>query len=96
MTGADMEKTIVGKLARLDRLPNTLNGNPRFVGDIVTPAGDIVKFWTIANNQFSYVIGSYVGAFGRWRMTENRGKTRVAGVDFATPGDRVIFSHIGG
>lgn len=96
MTGADMEKTIVGKLARLDRLPNTKNGNPMYAGDIVTPAGELVHVRTLPDQQFTYVIGSYVGAFGRWHVCNWRGKTRVAGVDFAMPGDNVIFSHIGG
>lgn len=78
-----MQKTIVGKLARLNRLPNTLNGNPRFKGDIVTIDGELIEFFTIANDQFSYVIGSYVGAIGNWQLTQQRGKTRVVGVGFA-------------
>lgn len=77
-----MQKIVVGKLARLNRLPNTLNGNPRFIGDIFTDDGDIVQFWTIPNDQFSYVIGSYVGAFGEWELTQQRGKIRVVGVNF--------------
>jgi hypothetical protein len=79
-----MQKTIVqGKLARLYRLPNTLNGNPRFKGQIVTNAGELIDFFTVANDQFSYVIGSYVGAIGDWELTQQRGKTRVVGVGFA-------------
>ena len=78
-----MQKTVVGKLARLNRLPNTLNGNPRFKGDIVTVDGELIEFFTIANDQFSYVIGSYVGAIGNWQLTQQRGKTRVVGVGFA-------------
>jgi hypothetical protein len=77
-----MQKTVVGKLARLNRLPNTLNGNPRFKGDIVTIDGELIEFFTIANDQFSYVIGSYVGAIGNWQLTQQRGKTRVVGVGF--------------
>lgn len=79
-----MQKIVLGKLARLNRLPNTLNGNPRFRGDIVTVDGDLVEFFTIANDQFSYVIGSYVGAIGDWELVEKRGKTRVVGVNFAS------------
>lgn len=77
-----MKKIVSGKLARLNRLPNTLNGNPRFRGDIVTINGDWVEFFTIANDQFSYVIGSYVGAIGDWELVQQRGKTRVIGVKF--------------
>lgn len=90
-----MQKTIIGKLARLYRLPNTLNGNPRFKGQIVTIDGELVDFFTIANDQFSFVIGSYVGAIGDWELTQQRGKTRVAGVSFSTKSDS-IFYKIGG
>jgi hypothetical protein len=84
-----MKKTIVGKLARLNRLPNTLNGNPRFKGDIVTMNGEFIEFFTIANDQFSFVIRSFVGAIGEWELTQQRGKTRVVGVSFErkTPPD---------
>ena len=79
-----MQKTIIqGKLARLYRLPNTLNGNPRFKGQIVTNGGELVDFFTVANDQFSFVIGSYVGAIGDWELIQQRGKTRVVGVGFA-------------
>lgn len=91
-----MEKTIVGKLARLDRLPNTKNGNPMFKGDIVGLNGELFHFRTLPDQQFTYCINSYVGAFGRWHIVQWRAKTRVVGVDFATTADRVIFSHIGG
>lgn len=91
-----MEKTIVGKLARLDRLPNTKNGNPMFTGEIVTMSGELVHVRTLPDQQFTYCINSYAGAFGRWHVCEWRGKTRIVGVDFALPGDNVIFSHIGG
>jgi hypothetical protein len=79
-----MKKIVTGKLARLTRLPNTLNGNPRFKGDIVTIDGEFIEFFTIANDQFSYVIGSYVGAIGNWELTQQRGKIRVVGVGFAS------------
>ena len=76
-------KTIVsGKLARLNRLDNTLNGNPRFKGQIVTNDRELIEFFTVANDQFSYVIGSYVGAIGDWELVQQRGKTRVVGVTF--------------
>ena len=78
-----MKKIVTGKLARLNRLPNTLNGNPRFKGDIVTIEGEFIEFFTIANDEFSYVIGSFVGAIGEWEITQQRGKTRVVGVVFA-------------
>ncbi len=77
-----MQKIVTGKLARLNRLPNTLNGNPRFRGDIVTIDGEFIEFFTIANDQFSYVIGSFVGAIGEWELIQQRGKTRVVGVSF--------------
>ena len=97
MTGADMEKTIVGKLARLDRLPNTKNGNPMYAGDIVTLSGALVHFRTIPNSTFAHTLtGALVGAFGRWQIADWRGKTRLVGIGFAAPADRVIFSHIGG
>ena len=93
-------KTIVsGKLARLNRLENTLNGNPRFKGQIVTNGGELVDFFTVANDQFSFVIRSYVGAIGDWELIQQRGKTRVIGVSFAnkTPinpyGDRGLESR---
>lgn len=78
-----MKTYIQGKLARLTRLPNTLNGNPRFKGQIVTNDRELVEFFTVANDQFSYVIGSYVGAIGDWELIIQRGKTRVVGVTFA-------------
>lgn len=82
-----MQKTIVlGKLARLTRLPNTLNGNPRFKGHIVTNDRELIEFFTVANDQFSYVIGSYVGAIGDWELVQQRGKTRVVGVKFSKIG----------
>jgi len=92
-----MENTIVGKLARLNRLPNTKNGNPMFAGDIVTLSGGLVHVRTMPDSQFSYVLTqSLVGAFGRWQIKEYRGKTRIVGVGFAAPADKVIFSHVGG
>ena len=77
-----MKKIVSGKLARLNRLPNTLNGNPRFKGDIVTINGELIEFFTIANDQFSYVIESYVGAIANWELAKQRGKTRVVGCSF--------------
>jgi hypothetical protein len=92
-----MEKTIVGKLARLTRLPNTKNGNPMYAGDIVTLSGQLVHVRTMPNSQFSCVLcQSLVGAFGRWQIAEYRGKTRVVGVGFTTPANRIIFSLVGG
>tara|TARA_R110000868_G_scaffold182605_3_gene423655 strand:- start:1792 stop:2154 length:363 start_codon:yes stop_codon:yes gene_type:complete len=94
-----MKTFIQGKLARLNRLPNTLNGNPRFKGQIVTNDRELIEFFTVANDQFSYVIGSYVGAIGDWELIIQRGKTRVVGVTFAnkTPinpyGDRGLESR---
>lgn len=82
MTGADMEKTIVGKLARLDRLPNTKNGNPMFSGEIITPVGELVQIRTLPDQQFSYRVEQYVGSFGEWHVCQWRGKTRVLGFDF--------------
>lgn len=97
MSGGNMEKTIVGKLARLTRLPNTKNGNPMYAGEIVTLSGELVHVRTMPNSQFSYVLcQSLVGAFGRWQIADYRGKTRIVGVGFAAPADRVIFSHVGG
>lgn len=90
-----MEKTIAGKLARLDRLPNTKNGNPMYQGDIVTMSGGLVHFRTLPDQQFTYSIDAYVGGFGRWHVCDWRGKTRVVGVDFLAPADRLIFTHIG-
>lgn len=91
------QKTIVGKLARLDRLPNTKNGNPMFSGDIVTLSGELVHFRTVPNSTFCYQItGSLVGAFGRWQIADWRGKARLVGVGVAAPAGRVIFSHVGG
>jgi hypothetical protein len=75
-----MQNIVQGKLARLDRLPHTLNGNPRFKGHIVTNGGELVEFFTVANDEFSYVIGSYVGQIGKWEMIKQRGKPRVVGV----------------
>lgn len=81
-----MPNIVSGKLARLTRLPNTLNGNPRFKGHIVTNDRELIEFFTVANDQFSYVIGSYVGAIGDWELVQQRGKTRVVGVKFSKIG----------
>jgi hypothetical protein len=96
MMGADMEKTIVGKLARVNRLRNTKNGGPMWAGDIVTMSGELVHFRTLPDSAFSYAftLSNYAGAFGRWHVSDWRGKTRIVGVDFCAPPDRVIFSHI--
>lgn len=81
-----MKTYIQGKLAGLNRLSNTLNGNPRFKGQIVTNDRELIEFFTVANDQFSYVIGSYVGAIGEWELIIQRGKTRVVGVKFSKIG----------
>lgn len=93
-----MEKTIVGKLARVDRLPNTKNGGPMWAADIVTMSGDIVHVRTKPDSSFSYMLtlSNYAGAFGEFLLMDWRGKTRIVGVEFKAPPDRVIFSHIGG
>ena len=73
---------VSGKLSRLHRLDNTKNGNPMFKGQIVTLSGGLVDFVTKPNDQFSYVVGSYVGALAGWSVVWYRGKLRVVGCSF--------------
>lgn len=78
-----MEKTIVGKLARLDRAKNTKNGGPVFNGYIITVDGEVIPFRTMPDSTFSYVVSGYVGGFGRWTIKKWRGLDRLTGVNFA-------------
>lgn len=91
-------KTTIGKLARVNRLPNTKNGGPMYEGDIVTLSGQLVHFRTKPDSSFSYqwTLTNFAGAFGQFLLMDWRGKTRIVGVEFKAPPDKVIFSYIGG
>ena len=88
-----MQKTIVGKLARLDRAKNTKNGGPVFNGYIVTVDGQLIPFRTMPDSTFSYAVSAYVGVFGRWTIKQWRGLDRLTGVDFAAPADTRALPH---
>lgn len=99
MTGANMEKIIVGKLARLDRLPNTKNGNPMFQGVIVDMTGQTHGFRTKPNAMFNFSIERYVGAFGHWSIVGYRDFFRAVDFKMTAPptiGEKIIFARIGG
>lgn len=71
------------KLAQMDTLRNTINGNPMYRCIFVTPDGDIIEAWTKPDNQFAYSLPNYVGSFQDWTLQEYRGKLRVIGSKLA-------------